>query len=107
VSCHGVPTVGIDDGRAGGCGGVYRVLVTGGFRWQRSGQTDTSRFVYAALRQSADSGMATIFEHETERTHRECDSFFLPQVPGRSPNQRAHAGVSAGNRSLIHCCHSG
>jgi hypothetical protein len=49
---------------------VYRVLVTGGFRWQRSGQTDTSRFVYAALRQSADSGMATIFEHETERTHR-------------------------------------
>ena len=42
-----------------------QVLVTGGFRWQASGQADTSRYIYAALVVAIDSGMAIVFEHET------------------------------------------
>lgn len=43
------------------------VLVTGGFRWQSAGQPDTTKFVYAALLEVVDSGMAIRFEHETAR----------------------------------------
>jgi hypothetical protein len=42
-----------------------RVVVTGFFRWQARGASDTSRFTYAALLQAADSGLAIRFEHET------------------------------------------
>jgi hypothetical protein len=41
------------------------VLVTGRFSWLASGATDTSRFIYAALLQAVDSGLAITFEHET------------------------------------------
>lgn len=44
-----------------------QVLVTGGFRWQAPAQTDTSRFIYAALLVTSDSGLAIVFEHETLR----------------------------------------
>lgn len=43
------------------------VLVTGGFRWARGGTTDTARYLYAAILQPADSGLAIRFEHETLR----------------------------------------
>jgi hypothetical protein len=43
------------------------VIVTGGFRWARHGATDTLRFLYAAVVQAVDSGMAIRFEHETLR----------------------------------------
>lgn len=43
------------------------VLVTGGFRWARAGTTDTARYLYAAVLQAVDSGMAIRFEHETTR----------------------------------------
>ena len=42
-----------------------RVIVTGFFRWQTRGSADTSRYTYAALLQTADSGLAIRFEHET------------------------------------------
>jgi len=41
------------------------VLVTGHFRWQSTATSDTSRFVYAAILQAVDSGLAIRFEHET------------------------------------------
>jgi len=44
-----------------------QVLVTGGFLWQGAGQADTAKFVYAALLEAVDSGMAIRFEHETAR----------------------------------------
>jgi len=47
-----------------------QVLVTGGFRWARAGAHDTARFIYAALLQAVDSGMAIRFEHETARPPR-------------------------------------
>jgi hypothetical protein len=47
--------------------GPGRVIVTGGFRWQRSGLPDTSRYIYAALLEADDSGLAIRFEHETLR----------------------------------------
>ena len=43
------------------------VIVTGGFRWARRGTTDTLRYLYAAVVQAVDSGMAIRFEHETLR----------------------------------------
>lgn len=46
------------------------VLVTGGFRWARMGATDTARYLYAAVLQAVDSGMAIRFEHETIRPPR-------------------------------------
>ena len=44
-----------------------QVLVTGGFLWQSAGQPDTAKFIYAALLEAVDSGMAIRFEHETAR----------------------------------------
>ncbi len=44
-----------------------QVLVTGGFRWQDLGEKDTTRYIYAALLVAVDSGMAIVFEHETQR----------------------------------------
>jgi len=44
-----------------------QVLVTGGFRWQDSGEKDTTRYIYAALLVVVDSGLAIVFEHETQR----------------------------------------
>ena len=44
-----------------------QVLVTGGFLWQSAGQPDTARFIYAALLEAVDSGLAIRFEHETAR----------------------------------------
>jgi hypothetical protein len=46
------------------------VIVTGGFRWARLGTTDTLRYLYAAVVQAVDSGMAIRFEHETLRPSR-------------------------------------
>ena len=43
------------------------VLVTGGFRWARPGASDTANYIYAAILQAVDSGMAIRFEHETMR----------------------------------------
>jgi hypothetical protein len=43
------------------------VLVTGGFRWSRAGAVDTMRYLYAAVLQAVDSGLAIRFEHETIR----------------------------------------
>ena len=43
------------------------MLVTGGFRWTRAGSADTARYLYAAVVQAVDSGMAIRFEHETVR----------------------------------------
>jgi hypothetical protein len=43
------------------------VLVTGGFRWTRAGAVDTMRYLYAAVLQAVDSGIAIRFEHETIR----------------------------------------
>lgn len=45
--------------------GPDRVLVTGAFLWRAPGSPDTSRFVYAALLEAVDSGLALRFEHET------------------------------------------
>jgi len=42
-----------------------QVLVTGFFRWQARGAPDTSRYTYAALLQTVDSGLVIRFEHET------------------------------------------
>lgn len=47
--------------------GPGRVIVTGGFRWQGSGRRDTSRYIYTALLEAVDSGLAIRFEHETLR----------------------------------------
>ena len=44
-----------------------QVLVTGGFLWQSAGQQDTAHYIYAALLEAVDSGMAMRFEHETAR----------------------------------------
>ena len=44
-----------------------QVLVTGGFLWQSAGQPDTAKFIYVALLEAVDSGMAIRFEHETAR----------------------------------------
>ena len=41
------------------------VVVTGRFRWLRRGASDTARFIYAALVQPTDSGLAIRMEHET------------------------------------------
>ena len=41
------------------------VLVTGHFNWQSTATSDTGRFVYAAVLQALDSGLAIRFEHET------------------------------------------
>ena len=41
------------------------VLVTGFFRWQTRSAPDTGRYIYAALLQAVDSGLAIRFEHET------------------------------------------
>lgn len=41
------------------------VLVTGRFRWLATGATDTTRFIYAAILQAVDSGLAIRVEHET------------------------------------------
>src|SRR5687768_11189051 len=43
------------------------VLVTGGFRWARPGASDTANYLYAAVLQAVDSGLAIRFEHETLR----------------------------------------
>lgn len=43
------------------------VLVTGGFRWARPGGSDTANYLYAAILQTVDSGLAIRFEHETLR----------------------------------------
>ena len=47
--------------------GPGEVLVTGGFRWQSTGQRDTVPFIYAALLVAEDSSLAIVFEHETIR----------------------------------------
>jgi len=47
-----------------------QVLVTGWFRIYRTGRTDTTRVTYAALVATVDSGVAIVFEHETERPTR-------------------------------------
>lgn len=47
--------------------GTGTMIVTGGFKWQGPGQTDTTRYLYAALLVAVDSGMAIRFEHETVR----------------------------------------
>lgn len=44
-----------------------QVLVIGGFRWQASGQPDTTRWLYAGLLEAADSRLVIRFEHETMR----------------------------------------
>lgn len=44
-----------------------KVLVTGGFRWHSAGESDTTRFIYAAILVASDSGMGIVFEHETLR----------------------------------------
>jgi hypothetical protein len=46
------------------------VVVTGGFRLKSRGRSDTTRFIYAALLEAVDSGMAIRFEHETARPPR-------------------------------------
>ena len=46
------------------------VLVTGGFRWARPGASDTADYLYAAVLQAIDSGLAIRFEHETVRPPR-------------------------------------
>ena len=46
------------------------VLVTGGFRWARPGASDTANYLYAAVLQAIDSGLAIRFEHETLRPPR-------------------------------------
>ena len=50
--------------------GVGRVVVTGGFRWKARGDPDTTRFLYAALLEAADSGMTIRVEVETARPPR-------------------------------------
>ena len=50
--------------------GPGEVLVTGGFRWQGAGQRDTVPYIYAALLEAVDSGLAIVFEHETLRPRR-------------------------------------
>ena len=49
---------------------VGTVLVTGGFRWASAGASDTARYLYAAVLQATDSGLAIRFEHETSRPGR-------------------------------------
>ena len=41
------------------------VIVTGTFRWVEQGKRDTTHWLYAALLQVIDSGLAIRFEHET------------------------------------------
>ena len=41
------------------------VLVTGRFRWLAAGATDTTRFIYSAILQPVDSGLAIRVEQET------------------------------------------
>ncbi|SRR5713101_1311495 len=41
------------------------VLVTGRFRWLATGATDTTQYIYAAILQTVDSGLAIRVEHET------------------------------------------
>jgi hypothetical protein len=41
------------------------VFVTGFFRWQSRGAPDTSRYIYAAMLQAADTSLVLRFEHET------------------------------------------
>jgi len=43
------------------------VLITGGFRWASPGARDTANYLYAAVLQAIDSGLAIRFEHETLR----------------------------------------
>lgn len=43
-----------------------QVLVTGRFRWLRAANADTGRFVYLAIVQPVDSGVAIRLEHETQ-----------------------------------------
>jgi len=43
------------------------VLVTGGFLWKAKSRPDTTRFLYTALLEAADSGMVIRFEEETLR----------------------------------------
>ncbi|HEU4799458.1 MAG TPA: hypothetical protein VFS94_02375 [Gemmatimonadales bacterium] len=50
--------------------GPGEVLVTGGFKWQSTGQRDTVPYIYAALLAADDSGLAIVFEHETLRPGR-------------------------------------
>lgn len=40
------------------------ILVTGGFKWQVQGAKDTSRFVYLAVLQNSESGLAIRVEQE-------------------------------------------
>ncbi|HET9512829.1 MAG TPA: hypothetical protein VFO95_02790 [Gemmatimonadales bacterium] len=42
-----------------------KVIVTGTFRWVEQGKRDTTHWLYAALLQAAQSGLAIRFEHET------------------------------------------
>lgn len=44
-----------------------QVVVTGGFRWLAAGASDTTRYIYAGMLMSADSGLRIVFEHETLR----------------------------------------
>jgi len=41
------------------------VLVTGRFRWVAPGARDTARYIYAAILEAVDSGLALRLEHET------------------------------------------
>ncbi|MGE0439656.1 MAG: hypothetical protein AB7L66_07260 [Gemmatimonadales bacterium] len=45
--------------------GPDQVLVSGGFRWLPVGGRDTTAWIYAALLERTDSGLAIRFEHET------------------------------------------
>lgn len=47
-----------------------QIIVTGHFLWQSAGQPDTGRFVYAAVLERVDSGLAIRFEHETSAPRR-------------------------------------
>jgi hypothetical protein len=49
---------------------VGTVVVTGGFRWTPAGRTDTLRYLYAAVLQVSDTGLAIRVEHETPRPPR-------------------------------------
>lgn len=42
-----------------------KVIVTGTFRWVEQGKRDTTHWLYAALLQATQSGLAIRFEHET------------------------------------------
>jgi len=47
------------------------VLVTGRFRWLAAGARDTTRFIYAAILQTADSSLAIRVEQETPAPNRQ------------------------------------